>query len=82
MCEGLFPVPCCRRNRDTDRDVVTQEGELSMKITRIETYTVSVDWKNWLFVKVLTDDGVSGLGEATMNGFIKTTEAAIHVSSQ
>jgi galactonate dehydratase len=49
-----------------------------MKISRIETYTVSVDWKNWLFVKVSTDDGLYGIGEATMNGFIKTTEAAIH----
>ncbi len=49
-----------------------------MKITEIETYTVSVDWKNWLFIRVLTDDGVYGIGEATMNGFIKTTEAAIH----
>ena len=49
-----------------------------MKITGIETYSVGVDWKNWLFVKVLTDDGLYGIGEATMNGFIKTTEAAIH----
>ena len=49
-----------------------------MKITGIETYSVGVDWKNWLFVKVLTDDGIYGIGEATMNGFIKTTEAAIH----
>ena len=49
-----------------------------MKITQIETYTVSAEWKNWLFVKVCTDDGLYGIGEATMNGFIKTTEAAVH----
>jgi galactonate dehydratase len=49
-----------------------------MKIANIETYTVSVDWKNWLFVKVQTDEGLYGIGEATMNGFIKTTEAAVH----
>jgi len=49
-----------------------------MKITHIETYTVSVEWKNWLFVRVCTDSGLHGIGEATMNGFIKTTEAAIH----
>ncbi len=49
-----------------------------MKIARVETYTVSVDWKNWLFVRVITDDGLHGIGEATMNGFVKTTEAAVH----
>jgi galactonate dehydratase len=49
-----------------------------VKITQIETYTVSVDWKNWLFIKVCTDDGLHGIGEATMNGLIKTTEAAVH----
>lgn len=35
-------------------------------------------WKNWLFVRVITDAGLYGIGEATMNGFIKTTEAAVH----
>jgi len=49
-----------------------------MKITTIETYTVSAGWKNWLFVKVLTDSGLYGIGEATLNGFTKTAEAAIH----
>ncbi|MEZ4667458.1 MAG: mandelate racemase/muconate lactonizing enzyme family protein [Anaerolineae bacterium] len=49
-----------------------------MKITDIETYTVSAGWKNWLFIKVLTDANVYGIGEATINGFIKTTEAAVH----
>lgn len=49
-----------------------------MKITNIETYTVSAGWKNWLFIKVYTDKGLYGIGEATINGFIKTTEAAVH----
>lgn len=49
-----------------------------MKITEIETYTVSAGWKNWLFIRVLTDGGLYGIGEATINGFIKTTEAAVH----
>lgn len=49
-----------------------------MKITRIETFAVSAGWKNWLFIKVLTDTDYYGIGEATMNGFIKTTEAAVH----
>lgn len=49
-----------------------------MKITRIETFTVGAGWKNWLFVHVHTDTGLVGLGEGTLNGFIKTTEAAVH----
>ncbi len=49
-----------------------------MKITQIETHTVSAGWKNWLFIRVLTDEGLYGVGEATINGFIKSTEAAVH----
>ncbi|MBL8154020.1 MAG: mandelate racemase/muconate lactonizing enzyme family protein [Anaerolineae bacterium] len=49
-----------------------------MRITDIETITVSAGWKNWLFIKVLTDTEWYGIGEATINGFIKTTEAAVH----
>jgi len=48
-----------------------------MKIKQIETITVGAGWKNWLFVRIHTDDGLYGLGEGTLNGFIKTTEAAI-----
>jgi len=49
-----------------------------MRITHLETITVSAGWKNWLFVRVHTDSGLYGLGEGTLNGFIKTTEAAVH----
>ena len=48
-----------------------------MKISHIETITVGAGWKNWLFVRVHTDQGVTGLGEGTLNGFIRTTEAAV-----
>jgi len=48
-----------------------------MRIEAIETYTVSAGWKNWLFVKVITDSGLYGIGEGTLNGFIKTTEAGV-----
>jgi len=48
-----------------------------MRITSIETYAVGAGWKNWLFVKVNTDAGIHGVGEGTLNGFIRTTEAGI-----
>jgi len=35
-------------------------------------------WKNWLFAKVSTDEGIYGVGEGTLNYFGKTVEAAIH----
>jgi galactonate dehydratase len=50
-----------------------------MRITRATTYIVGNPWKNWLFVRLDTDvDGLYGIGEGTINGFAKTTEAAIH----
>src|SRR5271154_1856524 len=48
-----------------------------MKIRAIETHTVSARWKNWLFVRVLTDEGLAGVGEGTLNGFAGTVEAAV-----
>jgi galactonate dehydratase len=48
-----------------------------MKITSVETITVGAGWKNWLFVRVHTDSGLHGIGEGTLNGFIRTTEAAV-----
>lgn len=49
-----------------------------MKIVDIETYAVGAGWKNWLFVRVVTDTGIYGIGEGTLNGFIRTTEAGVH----
>jgi galactonate dehydratase len=48
-----------------------------MRITKIETFTVGNPWKNWLFTRVHTDDGIHGTGEGTLNYFAKTVEAAI-----
>lgn len=49
-----------------------------MKITNLHTYIIGNSWKNWLFVKVETDEGIIGIGEGTLNAFAKTVEAAIH----
>jgi galactonate dehydratase len=49
-----------------------------MRISGVETFTVGAGWKNWLFVRVDTDEGVSGVGEGTLNGFVRTIEAAVH----
>ncbi len=36
-----------------------------MKIDRVSTFVIGNPWKNWVIVRVDTDEGVSGLGEAT-----------------
>ncbi|MBM3957357.1 MAG: mandelate racemase/muconate lactonizing enzyme family protein, partial [Gemmatimonadetes bacterium] len=36
-----------------------------MKITDIRPVVVGNPWKNWIFVVVETDEGITGLGEAT-----------------
>ena len=52
-----------------------------MKITNVTTYIAGNEWKNWLFVRVDTDGGLHGIGEATVNGFARTTEAAVVLSA-
>lgn len=37
-----------------------------MKVTDIKTFTVDCFRTNWVFVKVYTDDGIDGVGEATL----------------
>ncbi len=49
-----------------------------MRITKIETFIAGNPWKNWLFSKVWTDEGIYGVGEGTLNYFAKTVEMAIH----
>ena len=49
-----------------------------MRITAIDTYIAGNPWKNWLFAKVSTDEGIHGVGEGTLNYFAKTIEGAIH----
>lgn len=49
-----------------------------MKITAVDTYIAGNPWKNWLFAKVSTDEGIYGIGEGTLNYFARTVETAIH----
>ena len=37
-----------------------------MKITDVETFVVGTDWRNLTIVRLLTDEGLTGLGEARM----------------
>ena len=48
-----------------------------MKITKVDTFVVAMPWKNWLFIEVHTDEGITGVSEATLNAFARTIEAGI-----
>ena len=37
-----------------------------MKITDIKTFVVDCFRTNWVFVKVYTDEGITGVGESTL----------------
>ncbi len=48
-----------------------------MKITNLKTFLVHCYRTNWLFVKIDTDEGISGTGEATLEMKEKAAEAAV-----
>jgi galactonate dehydratase len=53
------------------------EALQQVKITDVKTYLVGNPWKNWLFVRVETDEGIHGIGEGTLGHFSGTVATAI-----
>jgi galactonate dehydratase len=49
-----------------------------MKITKIETFICHAYRTNWVFVKVMTDMGIHGIGEATLEMRELTVAAAVN----
>ena len=48
-----------------------------MIITDLKTFLIGGRWSNWLIVKLETDAGVHGVGEATLEGRSETVETAV-----
>ena len=48
-----------------------------MRVTEVKTFLVGGSWRNWLIVKIETDEGVHGVGEATLEGKSATVETAV-----
>lgn len=47
---------------------------------RIASYSSAIvgnPWKNWFFIRLETQNGLQGFGEASLNGFAKTVETAV-----
>jgi galactonate dehydratase len=53
-----------------------------MKITNIKTFLFNANWRNWLFVKVETDEGIHGWGEGDVDGYDLSSEAAVHTMEE
>jgi galactonate dehydratase len=49
-----------------------------MKITNVETFLTNADHHNFLFLRLSTDNGITGVGEATLEWQDKTVETIIH----
>jgi galactonate dehydratase len=50
---------------------------MAVKITDIKTIVVGNPWKNWIFVKIYTDEGIEGLGECTGGLMTAPNKAAV-----
>ena len=48
-----------------------------MKITRIETFFVDIRWACWTLLKMYTDEGVTGVGECTLESKEETVIGAL-----
>ena len=53
-----------------------------MKVTELRTYATWGEPRNWVFVKVVTDQGIYGWGEATLEGREATMLACVEEVGQ
>ena len=49
-----------------------------MKITRLETFLTHAGLRNYLFVRLTTDTGLTGLGEASLEWQERAVETLLH----
>jgi galactonate dehydratase len=47
-----------------------------MKIVDFHAYLVGNPWKNWLFVRLETDEGIQGIGEGSPGQLERSEERA------
>lgn len=54
-----------------------------MEVTDVETFVVDADWRNWFFLQVTTDTGITGVGEALSGeGLTAALEATAEAHKQ
>jgi galactonate dehydratase len=52
-------------------------GTDDVKITGVRIFKYWVHWRNWVFVRLETDEGLYGWGEASLHGTVEAVEAAV-----
>ena len=57
------------------RGVAGREG---VKITRFETFMANAGLRNYLFVRLTTDTGLTGVGEASLEWQERTVQTLLH----
>lgn len=53
-----------------------------MRITEVRTYVMGTSWRNLVFVKVFTDEGVYGVGEATLQNGEEAVTAYLQAAAR
>jgi galactonate dehydratase len=48
-----------------------------MRIEEVHSYICFAGWRNWVFVEIVTDDGLVGTGEATLEGLETAVDGAL-----
>ncbi len=48
-----------------------------MRITKVECHVIGNSWKNWVLVRMLTDAGLEGVGEATLEHRTRAVAEAV-----
>jgi galactonate dehydratase len=48
-----------------------------MRVSKVETFVIGGSWRNWVVVRLLTDDGLEGVGEAYLEGKADSVRAAV-----
>jgi galactonate dehydratase len=48
-----------------------------VKVTDLKTYVVDADWRDWVFVKLFTDEGLTGVGEASLKDHAQAVVAVL-----
>src|SRR5690242_10274857 len=60
----------------TEQAMIQQDAR-ACRITNVTTYVVGARWRNFVFAHVTTDEGISGIGEGSLEYQPKAVEAAI-----
>ncbi len=57
--------------------MIDAAGRRDCRVTSVQTYVVGMRWRNCVFVRISTDDGITGVGEGTLEFQPLAVQAAI-----